>query len=42
MKMVQRPIGAVAVFGASNFPLAFSALCKGGDVMSGKRWFSTR
>ncbi|MCG6903301.1 MAG: aldehyde dehydrogenase (NADP(+)) [Rhodobacter sp.] len=30
MKMVQRPIGPVAVFGASNFPLAFSTA--GGDT----------
>lgn len=30
LKMVQRPIGAVAVFGASNFPLAFSTA--GGDT----------
>jgi len=29
-RVVQRPIGPVAVFGASNFPLAFSAL--GGDT----------
>ena len=28
--MVQRPIGPVAVFGASNFPLAFSVA--GGDT----------
>ena len=28
--MVQRPIGPVAVFGASNFPLAFSTA--GGDT----------
>ena len=32
MKMVQRPIGPVAVFGASNFPLAFSTA--GGDTAS--------
>ncbi|OUD08094.1 aldehyde dehydrogenase (NADP(+)) [Marivivens niveibacter] len=32
IKMVQRPIGPVAVFGASNFPLAFSTL--GGDTAS--------
>ena len=32
MKMVQRPIGPVAVFGASNFPLAFST--GGGDTAS--------
>ena len=30
LKMVQRPIGPVAVFGASNFPLAFSSA--GGDT----------
>ncbi len=30
MKMIQRPIGPVAVFGASNFPLAFSTV--GGDT----------
>lgn len=30
LKMVQRPIGPVAVFGASNFPLAFSVA--GGDT----------
>lgn len=30
MRMVQRPIGPVAVFGASNFPLAFSV--GGGDT----------
>ncbi|NIZ13817.1 aldehyde dehydrogenase (NADP(+)) [Phaeobacter sp. HF9A] len=30
LKMVQRPIGPVAVFGASNFPLAFSTA--GGDT----------
>lgn len=30
LKMIQRPIGPVAVFGASNFPLAFSAA--GGDT----------
>ncbi|HSF90850.1 MAG TPA: aldehyde dehydrogenase (NADP(+)) [Paracoccaceae bacterium] len=32
LKMVQRPIGPVAVFGASNFPLAFST--GGGDTAS--------
>ena len=32
IKMVQRPIGPVAVFGASNFPLAFSTA--GGDTAS--------
>ncbi|MGV8984821.1 MAG: aldehyde dehydrogenase (NADP(+)) [Cypionkella sp.] len=32
MKMMQRPIGPVAVFGASNFPLAFSTA--GGDTAS--------
>ena len=30
LRMVQRPIGPVAVFGASNFPLAFSTA--GGDT----------
>lgn len=30
LKMVQRPIGPIAVFGASNFPLAFSTA--GGDT----------
>jgi len=30
LKLVQRPIGPVAVFGASNFPLAFSSA--GGDT----------
>ncbi|MEM7302853.1 MAG: aldehyde dehydrogenase (NADP(+)) [Pseudomonadota bacterium] len=30
LKLMQRPIGPVAVFGASNFPLAFSAA--GGDT----------
>jgi alpha-ketoglutaric semialdehyde dehydrogenase len=30
MKMIERPIGPVAVFGASNFPLAFSTA--GGDT----------
>ncbi|WP_299141145.1 aldehyde dehydrogenase (NADP(+)) [uncultured Tateyamaria sp.] len=30
LKLVQRPIGPVAVFGASNFPLAFST--SGGDT----------
>ncbi|MDO6731858.1 aldehyde dehydrogenase (NADP(+)) [Marinovum sp. 2_MG-2023] len=33
LKMVQRPIGPVAVFGASNFPLAFSTA--GGDTAAG-------
>ncbi|WP_150525704.1 aldehyde dehydrogenase (NADP(+)) [Roseibium sediminis] len=32
LKMVQRPVGPVAVFGASNFPLAFSTA--GGDTAS--------
>jgi NADP-dependent aldehyde dehydrogenase len=32
LEMVQRPIGPVAVFGASNFPLAFSTA--GGDTAS--------
>ena len=32
MRMMQRPIGPVAVFGASNFPLAFSVA--GGDTAS--------
>jgi NADP-dependent aldehyde dehydrogenase len=32
MKMIQRPLGPVAVFGASNFPLAFSTA--GGDTAS--------
>lgn len=32
LKMVQRPIGPVGVFGASNFPLAFSTA--GGDTAS--------
>jgi 2,5-dioxopentanoate dehydrogenase len=32
IRMVQRPIGPVAVFGASNFPLAFSVA--GGDTAS--------
>ena len=32
LKMMQRPIGPVAVFGASNFPLAFSVA--GGDTAS--------
>lgn len=32
LRRVQMPIGAVAVFGASNFPLAFSVL--GGDTAS--------
>ena len=32
LKMVQRPIGPVAVFGASNFPFAFSTV--GGDTAS--------
>jgi len=31
-KLIQRPVGPVAVFGASNFPLAFSTL--GGDTAS--------
>ena len=31
-RMMQRPIGPVAVFGASNFPLAFSVA--GGDIAS--------
>ena len=30
LKMIQRPVGPVAVFGASNFPLAFSTA--GGDT----------
>jgi len=30
LKMIQRPIGPVAIFGASNFPLAFSTA--GGDT----------
>ncbi|WP_107497000.1 aldehyde dehydrogenase (NADP(+)) [Thalassobius sp. I31.1] len=30
LKMVQRPVGPIAVFGASNFPLAFSTA--GGDT----------
>ncbi|WP_039017385.1 aldehyde dehydrogenase (NADP(+)) [Halocynthiibacter namhaensis] len=30
LKMIQRPIGPIAVFGASNFPLAFSTA--GGDT----------
>ncbi len=30
MRMIQRPIGPIAVFGASNFPLAFSVA--GGDT----------
>jgi 2,5-dioxopentanoate dehydrogenase len=30
LKLIQRPIGPVAVFGASNFPLAFSVA--GGDT----------
>ncbi|WP_460275949.1 aldehyde dehydrogenase family protein, partial [Celeribacter sp. ULVN23_4] len=30
LRMIQRPIGPVAVFGASNFPLAFSTA--GGDT----------
>ncbi|WP_010140951.1 aldehyde dehydrogenase family protein, partial [Oceanicola sp. S124] len=30
MRMIQRPVGPVAVFGASNFPLAFSTA--GGDT----------
>lgn len=32
LRMMQRPIGSVAVFGASNFPLAFSTA--GGDTAS--------
>ena len=32
LKLVQRPIGPVAIFGASNFPLAFSTA--GGDTAS--------
>ena len=32
LKMIQRPVGPVAVFGASNFPLAFSTA--GGDTAS--------
>ncbi|WP_271950028.1 aldehyde dehydrogenase (NADP(+)) [Ruegeria faecimaris] len=32
IKMMQRPVGPVAVFGASNFPLAFSVA--GGDTAS--------
>ena len=32
LKMIQRPFGPVAVFGASNFPLAFSVA--GGDTAS--------
>ena len=32
IRMIQRPIGPVAVFGASNFPLAFSTA--GGDTAS--------
>jgi len=32
LKLVQRPIGPVAIFGASNFPLAFSV--GGGDTAS--------
>nr|WP_239029965.1 aldehyde dehydrogenase (NADP(+)) [Nereida sp. MMG025] len=32
LKMMQRPVGPVAVFGASNFPLAFSTA--GGDTAS--------
>ncbi|NRA89023.1 MAG: aldehyde dehydrogenase (NADP(+)) [Rhizobiales bacterium] len=32
LKMIQRPIGPIAVFGASNFPLAFSTA--GGDTAS--------
>lgn len=32
IKLVQRPVGPVAVFGASNFPLAFSTA--GGDTAS--------
>ncbi|KAF1010449.1 MAG: NADP-dependent fatty aldehyde dehydrogenase [Pseudomonas fluorescens] len=32
IRLIQRPVGPVAVFGASNFPLAFSTA--GGDVAS--------
>ncbi|HEV7317205.1 MAG TPA: aldehyde dehydrogenase (NADP(+)) [Ensifer sp.] len=32
IRLIQRPIGPVAVFGASNFPLAFSTM--GGDTAS--------
>lgn len=32
LRMIQRPIGPVAVFGASNFPLAFSVA--GGDTVA--------
>ena len=32
LKLIQRPIGPVAIFGASNFPLAFSTA--GGDTAS--------
>lgn len=32
LKLIQRPVGPVAVFGASNFPLAFSVA--GGDTAS--------
>ncbi len=32
LKLIQRPIGPVAIFGASNFPLAFSVA--GGDTAS--------
>jgi len=32
LRMIQRPIGPIAVFGASNFPLAFSTV--GGDTAS--------
>ncbi len=32
LRLIQRPVGAVAVFGASNFPLAFSTA--GGDTAS--------
>ncbi len=32
LRMIQRPIGPVAVFGASNFPLAFSTA--GGDTVA--------
>ncbi len=32
LKLIQRPLGPVAVFGASNFPMAFSTL--GGDTAS--------
>lgn len=35
IKLIQRPVGPVAVFGASNFPLAFSVA--GGDAGLGPR-----